>query len=102
MVAATTRSPSCTASRRKSWPSRGGSACRPPRRRRHGVVSEPSTPRIAHFVCGLRPEPEPMHLVHYLAIASCLEVVQPSEVHVHCHHVPLGPYWELLAPRVVL
>jgi hypothetical protein len=66
------------------------------------VVSETSIPRIAHFVFGLRPEPEPMHLVHYLAIASCLEVVQPSEVHVHCHHVPLGPYWELLAPRVVL
>jgi len=64
------------------------------------VPSAPIIPRIAHFVFGLRPEPEPMHLVHYLAIASCLEVVQPSEVHLHCHHPPGGPYWELLEPRV--
>ena len=59
-------------------------------------------PRIAHFVFGLRADAEPFHLVHYLAIASCLEVVQPDEVYVHCHHQPSGPYWDLIAPRVVV
>ena len=59
-------------------------------------------PRVAHFVFGLRPEPEPLHLVHYLAIASCLDVVRPTEVHLHSHHVPDGPYWDLIAPRVIL
>jgi len=49
----------------------------------------------------MRPEPEPLHLVHYLAIASCRAVVQPDEVHLHFHHEPSGPYWELLAPDVV-
>ncbi|HEY8216376.1 MAG TPA: glycosyltransferase [Acidimicrobiia bacterium] len=59
-------------------------------------------PRVAHFVFGLRATPEPFHLVHFLAIASCLAVVQPHEVHVHCHHLPFGPYWDLVEPRVVL
>jgi hypothetical protein len=66
------------------------------------ITARQPMPRIAHFVFGLRPEPEPFHLVHYLAIASCLEVVQPDEVHVHCHHMPYGPYWDLVEPRVVI
>ena len=32
-----------------------------------------------HFVFGLRPQVEPFHLVHYLAIASCRAVVQPDD-----------------------
>jgi hypothetical protein len=59
-------------------------------------------PRIAHYVFGLRPEPEPFHLVHYLAVASCLAMVEPEEVHIHCHHLPFGPYWDLIEPRVVV
>ena len=59
-------------------------------------------PRLAHFVFGLRPQDEPFHLVHYLAIASCIEVVQPDEVFVHCHEVPYGTYWDLVRPRVTL
>ena len=71
---------------------------------RAGPVFAPAEPipRIAHFVFGLRATPEPFHLVHYLAIASCLDVVQPDEVHLHCYHLPYGPYWELVAPRVVV
>jgi len=59
-------------------------------------------PRIAHFVFGMRPQDEPFHLVHYLAVASCLEVEQPDEVIVHCHELPYGAYWELIRPRVTL
>lgn len=59
-------------------------------------------PRIAHFVFGMRPQDDPFHLVHYLAIASCLEFVQPDEVFVHCHELPYGAYWDLIRPRVTL
>jgi hypothetical protein len=61
-----------------------------------------SIPRIAHFVFGLAPSDEPFHLVHYLAIASCIEVVQPEKVYVHCHELPYGLYWDLIRPRVTL
>lgn len=59
-------------------------------------------PRAAHFVFGLRDEPEELHLVHELAVVSCLEVVQPDEVHLHCHHEPFGPHWERIKSRVTL
>jgi len=67
-----------------------------------GHVPVASIPRVAHFVFGLRATPEPLHLVHFLAIASCLEVVAPEAVHLHCHHLPTGPYWDLIAPEVVV
>lgn len=59
-------------------------------------------PRTAHFVFGFGRNDEPFHLVHYLAIASCLEIVEPDEVHVHCHQLPYGFYWDLIRPRVHL
>ena len=51
---------------------------------------------------GLRPQDEPFHLVHYLAIASCIAVVEPDEVIVHCEEVPYGVYWDLIRPQVTL
>ncbi len=59
-------------------------------------------PRVVHFVFGLRPQDEPFHLVHYLALASCRAVVQPDEIHVHCHELPYGHYWDLARPDIVL
>jgi len=59
-------------------------------------------PRLAHFVFGLDPREEPFHLVHYLALASCLEHVAPEELHVHAHRLPYGFYWDLIRPRVQL
>jgi hypothetical protein len=61
-----------------------------------------SIPRIAHFVFGLAPSDEPFHLVHYLAITSCIKVVQPDEIYVHCHELPYGLYWDLIRPRIRL
>jgi hypothetical protein len=66
------------------------------------VATREMIPRIVHFVFGLREEPEPFHLVHELAIRSCLEVVAPDEVHLHCHHLPFGPEWERVAPHVTI
>jgi hypothetical protein len=53
-------------------------------------------------VFGLKRQVEPLHLVHYLALASCLEVVRPDELHIHCHELPFGFYWDLIRPRVEL
>jgi hypothetical protein len=53
-------------------------------------------------VFGLKRQVEPLHLVHYLALASCLEVVAPDELHIHCHELPFGFYWDLIRPRVQL
>lgn len=61
-----------------------------------------AVPRVAHFVFGLRPQDEPFHLVHYLALASCRAVVQPDEIVVHCGHLPYGFYWDLARPFVTL
>lgn len=62
----------------------------------------PRIPRTAHFVFGLRPQIEPFHLVHYLAIASCAAVVAPERILMHCHELPYGFYWELARPLVEL
>lgn len=59
-------------------------------------------PRTVHFVFGLREQDEPFHLVHFLAIASCAAVVEPDEIHLHCHHLPYGFYWDLIRPLVTL
>jgi hypothetical protein len=62
----------------------------------------PRIPRTAHFVFGLRPQVEPFHLVHYLAIRSCADVVAPERIVVHCHELPYGFYWDLARPLVEL
>jgi hypothetical protein len=53
-------------------------------------------------VFGLRPEPEAFHLVHELAIRSCLETVRPDAVYLHCHHEPFGEPWERARSEVQL
>jgi Glycosyltransferase sugar-binding region containing DXD motif len=58
----------------------------------------PRIPRTVHFVFGLRPQAEPFHLVHYLAVASCAEVLAPDSIHLHCHELPYGFYWDLARP----
>jgi len=73
----------------------GRSAARVPRR-------QTTIPRLAHFVFGLDPRGQPFHLVHYLALASCLEHVAPEELHVHCDRLPYGFYWDLIRPHVQL
>lgn len=59
-------------------------------------------PNRFHFVFGLKPQTEPFHLMHYLCLASCLEVNQPQEVKFHFFHEPYGPWWDLIKPRLTL
>ena len=55
-----------------------------------------------HFICGLSPQTEPFHLVHYLCLASCLAVNQPDELNVHVRNEPYGPLWDRIKGRVTL
>ena len=59
-------------------------------------------PRVVHFVFGLRSQDEPFHLLHYAAIASCRQMVQPDEIRLHVHQLPYGLYWDLARPLVSL
>lgn len=59
-------------------------------------------PRSVHFVFGLREQNEPFHLLHYLAIESCRQVVEPERIYLHYHHLPFGVYWELARPHLTL
>lgn len=63
-------------------------------------AARPRIPNTYHFVFGLRPQTEPFHLLHYLCLASCLEVNRPGRVVVHLHNEPHGPLWELIRPRI--
>ncbi len=58
-------------------------------------------PRIFHFVFGLKPTPQPLHLMHYLCLVSCFQVNQPDAVYFHYHHEPYGPYWDTLKPLLI-
>lgn len=59
-------------------------------------VGQAMVPRTFHFVFGLRELPEPFHLIFYLCLESCRQVNRPSEILIHCHHEPYGPYWDLV------
>ncbi len=57
-------------------------------------------PNVYHFVFGLRPQTEPFHLLHYLCLASCLDVNKPDKVVVHLRNAPWGPLWDRIRPRI--
>lgn len=59
-------------------------------------------PNIFHFVFGLRPQTEPMHIVHYLCLESCRRVYRPDAIHLHYRHLPHGPLWERIRPYLNL
>jgi hypothetical protein len=59
-------------------------------------------PRVAHFVYGLRPQTEPFHVLHYVAIESCRRMVEPEAIFVHHGELPWGAYWDLIRPSVTL
>ena len=59
-------------------------------------------PRIAHFVFGLRPQTEPFHLLHYLAIESCRRLLEPERILLHYNELPYGVYWEAIRPHLEL
>lgn len=50
----------------------------------------PRVPRTVHFVFGLAPQVEPFHLVHYVAIESCRQILTPDRILLHYKHLPYG------------
>jgi hypothetical protein len=59
-------------------------------------------PRLFHFVFGLRPQDEPFHLVHYLALESCRRVNAPEAILFHYLEEPWGEWWERIRPYLQL
>ncbi len=64
------------------------------------MSTSPIIPNQFIFVYGLRPEKEPLHLVHYLCLRSCIEVNQPDRVILCSPEEPEGYYWQLLRLEV--
>ncbi|HTS24094.1 MAG TPA: glycosyltransferase [Casimicrobiaceae bacterium] len=59
-------------------------------------------PPVFHFVFGLAPQREPMHLVHYLCLESCRQVNRPAAMCLHYRHEPYGPWWDRIRPHLSL
>lgn len=59
-------------------------------------------PNAFHFVFGLRPQGEPMHIVHYLCLESCRRVNRPDAIHFHYLHEPHGAWWDRIRPYLTL
>jgi hypothetical protein len=59
-------------------------------------------PRRCHFVFGLKKQTAPFHLVHYLCLASCLQVNEPEAVYFYYHYEPFGRYWDLIKEHLIL
>jgi hypothetical protein len=59
-------------------------------------------PHQFHFVFGLRPQTEPLHIAHFLCLESCRRVYRPDAIHFHYRHEPYGPWWERIRPYLTL
>lgn len=59
-------------------------------------------PNCFHFVFGLHPQTEPLHIVHYLCLESCRRVNRPDAIHFHYLHEPHGEWWERIKPYLTL
>jgi len=57
---------------------------------------------VFHFVFGLKPQREPMHVVHYLCLESCRRVNRPRAMCMHYRHEPYGPWWERIKAHLCL
>jgi hypothetical protein len=60
------------------------------------------TPRIFHFIFGLKEQIEPFHLAHYLCLESCRQVNQPDAIYFHYANEPYGPLWDAIKPHLTL
>jgi hypothetical protein len=59
-------------------------------------------PAVFHFVFGLAPQRDPLHIVHYLCLESCRRVNRPGVICFHYRHEPHGPWWERIKPHLTL
>lgn len=67
------------------------------------IVATMAPPRRDfHFLFGLRPQKEPFHLAHWLALESCRLTQAPDAIHLHHRHDLWGPWWDRIAPHLTL
>lgn len=59
-------------------------------------------PKEFHFIFGLKEQTAPLHMVHALAVKSCIAVNRPDSVVFHHHFEPYGPWWDWLRPHLTL
>jgi hypothetical protein len=59
-------------------------------------------PKIVHYVFGMREQVTPFHLLHYLAIESCRQTIQPERIYLYCDHLPYGLFWDMIRPHLTL
>lgn len=64
----------------------------------------PRIPKIVHFCFGFAQDfgGKPFSLVHYLAIKSAVEIIQPDEVRLLYRFEPTGDWWDKAKPLVTL
>jgi Glycosyltransferase sugar-binding region containing DXD motif len=66
----------------------------------HANVKRPR--RDFHFVFGLKPQTEPLHLAFYLALESCRRVNDPDTIHFHYRNEPWGSYWDRIKRHLTM
>lgn len=59
-------------------------------------------PRTVHFVFVPQEQTQPFHLLHYLAIESCRQVIQPERIFLYYQHLPYGVYWDMVRSQLSL
>lgn len=60
------------------------------------------TPKVFHFVFGLKPQDTPLSLVYYLCLASCIQVMRPDKIYFYYHYEPWGQWWDDIKGHLTL
>lgn len=58
-------------------------------------------PKIFHFIYGLKPRPQRLHLIHYVCIRSCIAINKPDKIFFYYEQEPIGRYWQRIKSEVV-
>jgi hypothetical protein len=53
-------------------------------------------PNIFHFIFGLKPRSQKLHLIHYICLKSCIEINKPDKIFFYYEQEPHGKYWNII------
>ena len=59
-------------------------------------------PNKYHFVFGLKKQTEEFHIMFYLSLKSCLDVMNPHSINFWYDNEPYGKYWDKIKPYLNL
>ncbi|CAO3588531.1 unnamed protein product [Absidia cylindrospora] len=65
-------------------------------------VTAATIPNIVHFVYGLKAPNPSLNLIHYLAIKSAHDRLQPDTIMFHYHYLPTGDLFDQALPMLTL